>query len=142
MRGQERIGAAAPVVCVLLLAAAVLLPAPQVLAQTVQKCIGANGHVTLTSGDCAAGERLAASFDARPLAEPEPRPVAERARPVSATRSQGLTRQQRQAARARTAPDRCKAARERRERTLERVGLKRDFDLLRRLDGEVRAACR
>lgn len=39
-------------------------------------------------------------------------------------------------------PSPCQAAKTRREATLKRVGLKRDFDLLSRLDGEVWDACK
>lgn len=40
------------------------------------------------------------------------------------------------------APSPCQAAKARREATLKRVGLKRDFDLLSRLDGDVWDACK
>ena len=65
--------------------------------------------------------------------------------PVTQRQAQGrpAVRSPRSQARpARAAPDRCQDARDRRERTLARVGLKRTFDLLRRLDDEVWAACR
>lgn len=39
-------------------------------------------------------------------------------------------------------PSACEAAKANRDRTLERVGLKRTFDLLSRLDEQVRNACR
>ncbi|MEN1956483.1 hypothetical protein [Luteimonas changyuni] len=111
-------------------------------AQTVQKCIDAAGHVTLTSAECGDGQRLAERYDA----VPEP---AAAARQVNAARQAGPSvragvrnaRPARPRARGKPAPDRCQAARERREQTLRRVGLKRTFDLLRRLDDEVWAAC-
>ena len=109
-------------------------------AQTVQKCVSVDGHVTLTSGACGAGQRLAASYGAVPepvvKAAARPRPVAESRTPRVAARSGGST------TRTKRTPDRCQAARDRRERTLQRVGLKRTFDLLRRLDDEVWQACR
>jgi hypothetical protein len=37
--------------------------------------------------------------------------------------------------------DRCSAAKEKRETVLRSVGLARTFDLLRKLDGDVAAAC-
>lgn len=141
MRDGSRDRAGLPATWALALAMQ-LLPA-QAAAQSVQKCIAADGHVTLTSGECGAGERLAASYEA------EPEPVAARAAAVASTGQQAsrtAPAARRTAAgratRARTAPDRCKAARDRRERTLQRVGLKRTFDLLRRLDDEVWEACR
>jgi hypothetical protein len=42
----------------------------------------------------------------------------------------------------RPAADPCAAAREKRRKTLDEVGLARTFDLLRRLDDEVARACR
>ncbi|MBJ6984678.1 DUF4124 domain-containing protein [Luteimonas sp. MC1750] len=117
-------------------------------AQTVQKCVGSDGHVTLTSEACGAGQRLAARYDA----VPEPMPAAASAAAGrQETDRQGRRGVQRTVARrgtgratagSRPGADRCEAARARRERTLQRVGLKRTFDLLRKLDDEVRAACR
>ena len=113
-------------------------------AQPGQKCIAADGHVTRTSEACGPGERLAGSYEA------VPEPVTAGANVVSA--APGAQRAPRQASRnsvgtrgkapGRAAADRCQAARDRRERTLARVGLKRTFDLLRKLDDEVWAACR
>ena len=131
----------------LALAIAVLPGLVPAHAQTVQKCIGAQGQITLTSGACGAGERLAARYDAVP--EPVPTvAVAPADRPATAAPSRahgsvgGARRARGGAARARTKPDACQAARARRDRTLQRVGLKRTFDLLRKLDDEVWAACR
>lgn len=131
----------------LALAIAVLPGLAPAHAQTVQKCIGAQGQITLTSGACGAGERLAARYDAAP--EPVPTvAVVPADRPATAAPSRargsvaGARRARGGAARARTKPDACQAARARRDRTLQRVGLKRTFDLLRKLDDEVWAACR
>ncbi|MGY1457579.1 hypothetical protein ACW5F0_02870 [Luteimonas sp. A534] len=119
-------------------------------AQTVQKCIDADGHVTFTSGACADGHLLANTYDA----VPEPAANAAAARPVPQQRQTGASSRSATTARtgsrttrpARTTTrgksDRCQAARDRREQTLRRVGLKRTFDLLRKLDDEVWAACR
>lgn len=122
-------------------------------AQTVQKCVDADGHVTLTSGSCGAGQRLAARYDA----VPEPAATASVAQADGGRRAAalpgtaghakaGASRAARggraSASRTRPGPDRCQAARDKRERTLQRVGLKRDFDLLRKLDDDVWNACR
>lgn len=107
-------------------------------AQSVQTCIAADGHVTLTSDRCAPGERLAGSVAAVP--EPErPQAAVPQARPGGAA-----PRRSAPSARggARRAPDRCALARQERERTLQRVGLKRTFALLRALDEDVWQACR
>ena len=127
-----------------LITAALLFLAGQASAQTVQKCIAASGHITLTSGACGAGERLAARYDAVPEAAPTHAPAAKpsvSAEPVR--RKSSVSRPSSSPApRSRRRADPCQSARDRRERTLERVGLKRDFNLLRRLDDEVWAACR
>lgn len=153
MRASRRTssGSVAGVALTVALAVAGVVAAP-VAAQTVQKCVGADGHVTLTSGSCEAGQRLAARYDA------VPEPVAtgrvaeagnghEAGSPRAAGRAKaGPTRAARgrraSTSRARPGPDRCQAARDKRERTLQRVGLKRDFDLLRKLDDDVWNACR
>lgn len=129
------------------LATCLLAAAAPARAQSVQKCVAADGHVSFTSGACGAGERLEATYEAVPERVPARSAVAPRG--SAEARTQRRSMQDRPAARApRTharpalAPDRCQAARDRRERTLARVGLKRTFDLLRRLDDEVRAACR
>lgn len=117
-------------------------------AQTVQKCVGPDGHVTLTSAACGAGQRLAARYDAVP--EPMPAAASAKAARQAASRpgreavARTVARRGtgRATARSRPGADRCAAARARRERTLQRVGLKRTFDLLRKLDDEVWAACR
>lgn len=146
MEQQRRNGIARPVglgpFVAMVLAAA--LPAS---AQTVQKCVDAAGHVTLTSTECGAGHQLVASYDA----VPEPVPVTAVGpavrKPGAAGRSRGAAAPARRVSRGagsrtRAKPDACDAARARREKTLQRVGLKRNFDLLRKLDDEVWAACR
>lgn len=111
------------------------------IAQTVQKCIAADGHVTLTSDACAAGHRLAGTYDAVPeqVATATPAKVSsDRTLSGSRTRRAGGA----SGSRARGTPaTRCQAAHDRREQTLRRAGLKRTFDLLRKLDDEVWAAC-
>lgn len=145
MQGYFTDGAGSPVMRALVLGA-LLLPAAASVAQSVQKCVAIDGHVTLTSGECGAGHRLVASYEAVPEEEPplagasatasvEPRRA--RTSPRGAGRTSGGA-----SPRVGRAPDRCQAARDRRERTLRRVGLKRTFDLLRKLDDDVWAACR
>lgn len=115
-----------------------------VAAQTVQKCVAKDGHVILTSDECGMGERLAGRWDATPEPEPEAVPAARSA--AARARASGTARPASHATtgrpRSKAGAKRCETARAKRERTLERVGLKRTFDLLRRLDDEVRAACR
>ena len=153
MQEHRAPGAGAPIVAGCVLLSWLLAAALPVAAQTVQKCIAANGHVTLTSEACGAGERLAGSYDAAP--EPVTagtaaaagtrggsRAPARASRTGMATRGTSARVRTATTTRARVQADRCQAARDRRERTLARVGLKRSFDLLRKLDDEVWAACR
>lgn len=121
------------------------------MSQTVQKCIAADGHVTLTSGACGEGQRLAGTYDAvpepptfAPLVEPGRQAASDASGPAAARHGAARNRHRGPAAsaRVRTTENRCQAARDRRDRTLRRVGLKRTFDLLRKLDDEVWAACR
>ena len=121
-------------------------------AGTVSKCLGAAGEVAFTSGECPEGTRVAATYDATP--EPE-RPTSDGGRRSgnnaassgSAARAGPAPRAAPRRARARaggsasSSRSRCEAARAKRDATLARVGLKRTFDLLRKLDDEVRAAC-
>jgi len=117
-------------------------------AQSVQKCVGANGHVTLTSDACTDGQVLAKMYEAVPevvsaddgrgLQKSETGP----SRNVTPARSGSRGVPRANGSRRKPAADRCQVARDRREQTLRRVGLKRTFDLLRKLDDEVWAACR
>ena len=141
MRERCRNGRRLALACAGVALAMMAAPAPAP-AQTVQKCVAASGHVTLTSGDCGAGERLTATWDATPEPEPASGPrVDDKPRPTASGRSPARSGSH-AATRTRAPGRRCEAARERRESTLQRVGLKRSFDLLRRLDEEVWAACR
>lgn len=142
------LSAVALVALVALMAGTLAAPAA---AQTVQKCIAADGHVTLTSAECGAGERLAASYAAVPEhvapgsaagADAGRKTPARAAQPGTAARVAPGRSARTAPAHRRSGPDRCRAARDRRERALARVGLKRTFDLLRKLDDEVWAACR
>ena len=114
------------------------LPAPVPM---VYRCVDGAGGVSLQSQPCGPGQRTTRAIPAPPDIEP-PRPLLQRS--VSATtRTHGVTSApihidtQRTAARAR-----CASARAQREATLQQVGLRRTFDLLRRLDDMVAQACR
>lgn len=113
-----------------------------VAAGTVSKCLGPGGQIVFTSAECPEGTRPAATYDATP----EPRARAPRA--SSQVRGTTTRTPRRRAAAARggraraSSQDRCRAARAQRDATLDRVGLERTFDLLRKLDEDVREACR
>ena len=110
-------------------------------AQNVYKCVAADGVVSYQSAPCEHGAREAARWDAPP--DPPSRlhqSVSSQERPASGPRFMrtGSAHIARNAAK----PSACEAAKVNRDRTLERVGLKRTFDLLSRLDEQVRNACR
>lgn len=126
--------------------------APRASAQALHKCVGRDGHASYQSQPCDAGRRTVWVREATP----EPPPSAERQkamrrekarRDVQSAYLATLARRRRGAASGHaiaTSRDAkaCDAARRRREKTLERVGLERDFELLRRLDDDVARACR
>lgn len=125
----------------------------EVRAQSVHKCVGGDGAVSYQSGPCPAGSREAKSWQA----PPDPPPDARRQRELEEKRrrdreeSEYLSRRAGTdrapgAARSRTAStptaSACEAAKAQRQRTLDGIGLKRTYDLLTRLDEQVRQACR
>lgn len=116
-------------------------------AQGVHKCIAPDGAVSYRDTPCERPSRDAADWEA-PQDLPPSRPVetshaaairADRPRstPGRSARSAGT-----HIARGAPKPSACEAAKAHRDQTLERVGLKRTFDLLSRLDEQVRNACR
>ena len=113
---------------------------PQREVPMVYRCVDAGGAVSLQSQPCGPGQRTTRAVPAPPDIEPRrapltrPAPVASNGGGWSGPSASQWQRQQQQA--------RCAQARAEREATLERVGLRRDFDLLRRLDDMVREACK
>lgn len=134
------------------LASVIVGSPPVVQAQTIHRCLGADGQVALQTMACAAGQRLLSSRDYPPPADdPE---AARRLRRIEAEMDRRHARaavQSRRVARrnvrrdSRAAPvstaERCRDAHRRRERAFARVGLNRTFALSRRMDAEVAAAC-
>lgn len=124
-----------PVIALLLLLAR---PAP---AETLYRCVARDGAVSYQSQPCLASARLdrVVEYRPEPVAKVERLPV----RPVSTRR--GLRHGHRTTtaghASRTTAADRCRAAQAKRSATLERLGLKRTYVRLSRLDASVRAAC-
>lgn len=132
--------------------ASLVVCAPRAAAQALHKCIGRDGQASYQSQPCDRGSRTVWVRDAAP----ERPPSVERQRSMRREKARrdvesaylaklaGRRRGSASGHAISTSRDakRCEAARGRRERTLERVGLERDFDLLRRLDDEVARACR
>lgn len=136
----------------------VFLLAPAARAQQVYKCIS-GVDVSYQSAPCAAAQTLVRQWEAVP--EPAPTAAAlrlrqqqrEQARADSewlsraaghavGTERSRATRGNRRSDNRSPALSRCDAAKARRESRLKSVGLKRTFDLLRKLDDSVHEACR
>ncbi|MEO8364871.1 MAG: DUF4124 domain-containing protein [Pseudoxanthomonas sp.] len=131
-----------------------ILVAPAVTAQQVYKCVG-DKQVSYQSAPCGPTQVVARQWDAAPGLAPstdEPRQ-----RQLKSQRDRTGTAQLNSAARTdrvrstssrRNAGSqgpnlsRCDAAKGRREAKLNSVGLKRTFDLLRKLDDAVNLACK
>jgi len=122
---------------------------PQVNAQVVYKCVDASGSVSYQSQACPQGAATTRSWDSEPPKAFGPERIAAD-RDIAKTSRQLQQRNRLNSARRSTgsAPARapkqtaCEAARTHRRSTLAKVGLKRDFDLLRKLDDQVAAACK
>lgn len=120
--------------------------APLANAQQVYKC--AKGRdVSYQSAPCDGTQTLVKRWEAAP--EPEPPAIESGHRQPQRRRSEGDSRPPRSGgSRTRTtssiddAGNRCRAAKARREAKLASVGLKRTFDLLRKLDDAVHQACK
>ena len=113
-------------------------------AQQVFKCTDGR-QVSYQSLPCDGAQRTLRQWDATP----EPAPAGAQAPPVARTRetparksSSRRTTASSTRSRADPAESRCQAAKSKREAKLRAVGLKRTFDLLRKLDEAVHAACR
>ncbi len=122
-------------------------------AQAVHKCVAAGGEVSYQSHSCAGLSREAQRWNAPPDPPPSTEQLASRAllRERGRAESEFLSRRagtdtrdggNARAIRAVSRPSACEAAKTSREKTLERAGLKRTYDLLSRLDEQVRKACR
>ena len=132
----------------------VFLAASTASAQQVYKCVRGS-EVSYQSAACDANQKVARQWDATP----EPGPTADELRQrqlknqlgqaESARLSRAAGRDRARSAGNRATPagrkpriSRCDAAKARREAKLKSVGLKRTFDLLRKLDDAVNEACK
>lgn len=113
-------------------------------AQQVYKCTDGK-QVSYQSQPCDNAQRTLRQWDAIP----QPVPAGAQAGSVEKVRtaptrrsSSGWTNARSTRSRPDPAESRCQAARSKREAKLRAVGLKRTFDLLRKLDEAVYAACR
>lgn len=125
------------------------ISAPPASAQTVQKCVAQDGTVMFTSGECTAGQRAEARYDAVPdqpddaaakrLADLEQWAQSHAERKSTSGRTY---RPPRSRSTGTSKHARCEAAKRKRDAQLERLGLRRTHADLRRLDEPVREACR
>lgn len=132
--------------CIALLACVAFGPAAQAAPYTVHVCEDGRGHRTYQDAPCGRDGRSVGSRSYA-IVNPDPDLVAH-SRAIAAemdrrNRGDGRVRIVRTpASRKPPAIDPCRAAKVRRQAELKRVGLKRTFDLLRRLDDEVWDVCK
>ena len=125
--------------CLLVL---LLLPAGTIQAQTLNKCVSGSGRVSWQSATCGQGTRQIRSIAYTPEVPSIVTTTVQAPVNTARTTRSGRTSNYRVSSRTpRARPDPCARARERRESTLERVGLKRNYDLLSSLDADVRSVC-
>ena len=114
-------------------------PGPQ--AGQLYRCVAAGGAISYQARECAAGSRLTRTIDY--VAQPDAAPAA--AKTASGTHSSraspSVRRSSRAAPRGGSRVDACAKARTGRQAELERLGLRRTFDDLSRIDAKVRRAC-
>lgn len=129
----------------LVFAGIALLAAAQASAQEIHTCIDAKGIRSYQNLPCDPGQRTASvrSYEAKP----EDPAVAARSAAIQQemdrrNRPSGKATVVRTATRRPAGPTPCQAAKAKREATLKRVGLKRNFDLMSRLDSEVWDVCK
>lgn len=131
-----------------------VLLAPAGNAQQVYKC--AKGKdVSYQSTPCDGTQKTLRQWDATPEPEPSVEDIRqhqfksgrERAESAQLSRAAGTDRPRsvrsvRRSGRDRSSMSRCDTAKSRRDAKLKAVGLKRTFDLLRKLDDAVNEACK
>ena len=123
------------------LALLLLLAAGNTHAQVLYRCVSTGGAVSWQAAECAQGMRTMKSIEYMPEA-PTSAPAPGYVRTTSASRPRAAKGYRVSGRTPRPKPNACARARESREATLERVGLKRNYDLLSKLDADVRRVCR
>ena len=123
-------------------------------AQQVYKCVRGS-EVSYQSAACDGTQKVVRQWDATPEPEPTIDELRQRqlkshrgsAESIQPSRAAGTGRKrsasnQRESGSRKPSVSRCDAAKARREAKLKSVGLKRTFDLLRKLDDTVNEACK
>ena len=105
------------------------------------KCVGASGEVAYQASACGSGQRTVRRIHF----EPDPTPSAAgglaAVKPLHTSTRRSAGARQSPARIQKPRPSACEKAKAKREATLQRLGLKRNFDDLSRIDVAVRAAC-
>lgn len=107
---------------------------------SVYRCVDRAGGVSLQSQPCGPGQRTTRVVSAPPDMEPIRPRQANRSVASSQAGYNTIQYQQEDSRAGRMAA--CAAARQQRDGTLERIGLKRTYNLLQRLDEMVNEACK
>ena len=110
-------------------------------AGTLYRCVGAGGQVSYLATPCAAGQRMDRSIEFTPVPDSPVLATSGRQRSASA-RGRAMSKSLRGGTASQSRVDPCVQAKAKREQALERLGLKRTFADLSRLDEPVRKACR
>lgn len=113
-------------------------------AETLYRCVDRHAQVSYQSVACGSGQRTARTIEFVP--EPVASGTAAKIRVPTRTTKPSRTRSTVYASRTpqgkrKRGSDVCRAAKAKREAQLERLGLKRTFNDLSRIDAAVRAAC-
>lgn len=115
-------------------------------AQTINKCVSGAGAVSWQSEACAKDmrmvRRIAYTADAPATVRASMHPQTKAASKSPTTKSRYMPGYRLSTRARRPKLDACARARVHRETTLDRVGLKRNYDLLRKLDTAVWRVCR
>ena len=118
-------------------------------AQQVYKCMKGR-DVSYQSAPCGRTQRLVKQWEPSPEPEPDPRAVESSRRRATGRQlgASSLRERRHSGSHGKAASsingdeNRCEAAKARRHAKLSALGLKRSFDLLRKLDEAVREACK
>ncbi|MFT4178265.1 MAG: DUF4124 domain-containing protein [Thermomonas sp.] len=123
-------------------AAILMLAAPTgTSAAELYRCTSSAGPVSYQAQPCRPGQRLDRVIDYQPVPDSPPMRIdpAPKPKPARATSVRSHARRSKPAM---TDNERCRAAREHRDRQLQKLGLRRTYDQLGKLEEPVRAICR
>ena len=111
-------------------------------AGTLYRCLSANGQVSYLATPCADGQRMDRSIEFQPVPDSPVMATSGRQRSGSAGGRSASKSRRGGSSKSRPSVEPCVQAKAKREQALERLGLKRTFADLSRLDEPVRSACR